>query len=120
MNLLMLVAKFPCEIKELLPTLAMRMLISTHGAAVVAVLVKLVKLWGLEQHHDQLEALQLHCGPFRTLFRVAVLSDDGVQLLRHGLEAVTPVRGARHLGPRSLKVIHAWIRRHVGHVTRMH
>merc|ERR1712031_101210 len=95
MNLLRLVAKFLREIQELLPTLAMRMLISTHGAAVVSVLVKLVKLWGLEQHHNQLEALQLLCSPLCTLFRVAVLSDDGIQFLRHGLEAVTLVCGTR-------------------------
>merc|ERR1712147_283290 len=105
MNLLMLVTKFLCKIEELLPTLAMRILISAHGAAVVSVLVKLIKLWGLEQHHDQLEALQLFCSPLCTLLRVAVLLNDGVQLLGHGLEAITLVRGTRNFCASTAQVI---------------
>merc|ERR1712093_3155 len=99
MHLLMLAAEFLGESDELLPTSAVLVLVSAHGAAVAAILVNLVELWGLEQQHNQLETLQLLCSPFCTLFRVAVLSDDGVQFLCHGLEVVTLVCGTRHLGP---------------------
>lgn len=79
--LLVQAAKLLGEIKELLPTIAVRILISAHGTTVVSVLVQLIKLWGLEQHHNQLEALQLFSGEFSTLLHVAILPDDGIQLL---------------------------------------
>merc|ERR1712124_165977 len=96
-HLLGLSTKIPCEVEELLPPIAMSILISAHGASVVSILVELIKLWGLEEHHDQLEALQLLSGPFGALLHVAVLLDDGVQLVGHGLEVVSLVRGTRHL-----------------------
>merc|ERR1712070_263432 len=120
MHLLVLAAKFLGESKELLPTSAMLVLVSAHGTAVATILVNIVKLWGLEQQHNQLETLQLLCSPFCTLLRVAVLFDDGVQFLSHGLEVVSLVCGTRHLRPCSAQVAFCRLRRHVGHLTRMH
>merc|ERR1712023_118519 len=120
MDLLMLAAKFLRKIEEFLPTLAMCILVSTHGAAIVSILVKLVKLWCLEQHHHQLEALQLHCSPFCALLGVAILLNDRVQLFRHGPEVITLVCGTRHLGSSPAQIIGAWIWRHVGRITGMH
>merc|ERR1740117_2029061 len=73
---LMLAAELPCKGDEFLPASTVLVLVSTHSTPVTATLVNLIKLWGLEQQHDQLETLQLLSCPFCTLFRVAVLAYD--------------------------------------------